>query len=59
MLVFSLSNSPSFFFLPHIYTHIHTYTHTHTHTHTHTLGRGRKGRVIKWKGEKGKGEQGG
>ena len=34
MLVFSLSNSPSFFFLPHIYTHIHTYTHTHTHTHT-------------------------
>ena len=47
MLVFSLSNSPSFFFLPHIYTHIHTYTHTHTHTHTHTWeGKEREGYKV-------------
>lgn len=25
MLVFSLSHSPSFFFLPHIYSHTHTW----------------------------------
>ena len=42
MLVFSLSHSPSFFFLPHIY------THTHTHTHTHTWeGKEREGYKVK------------